>query len=172
MRDGGEGKQARRVLTTVGSVEGRTPGEGLDIAHGGRPWPRSGGSQEEVVRLLLPYTGGRLAAGGLTLAGSGPGAAVEVVALRHKPPLTRIELAALRLLPDGKSDLNVGPALGRLSDDDDTMARAENAVEVTMERNGGVMVDGLLAEDQLAGVTAAITVRALLVIRADALKRF
>lgn len=71
------------------------------------PVPRDG----RVVRLILPYNGGELFDGGLTLHGEGIEKSVSAVALRHDPPLTRVERAALDLVPASLSHLHVGAAL-------------------------------------------------------------
>ncbi len=67
------------------------------------PVPQDGG----VVRVTLPYNGGALISGGLTIAGSD----VDVVAVASEPALTIAERAALSLLPDDLIGVNVGVAL-------------------------------------------------------------
>ncbi len=71
------------------------------------PVPRDG----RVVRLILPYNGGELFDGGLTLHGEGIENSISAVALRHDPPLTRVERAALDLVPASMRHLHVGAAL-------------------------------------------------------------
>jgi FKBP-type peptidyl-prolyl cis-trans isomerase len=71
------------------------------------PVPRDG----RVVRLILPYNGGELFDGGLTLHGEGIEKSISAVALRHDPPLTRVERAALDLVPASLRHLHVGAAL-------------------------------------------------------------
>ncbi len=71
------------------------------------PVPRDG----RVVRLILPYTGGELVEGGLVLRGENASSAVSSLVLRHDPPLTRVERAALELVPEAMLGLHVGAAL-------------------------------------------------------------
>jgi hypothetical protein len=64
-----------------------------------------------VVRLILPYNGGELFDGGLTLHGNDIEKSVSAVALRHDPPLTRVERAALNLVPASLRHLHLGAAI-------------------------------------------------------------
>jgi hypothetical protein len=65
----------------------------------------------QVVRLILPYNGGELLDGELTLHGEGVERRVSAVGLRHNPPLTKVERAALKLVPASMSYLHLGAAL-------------------------------------------------------------
>ncbi|HEX2093863.1 MAG TPA: hypothetical protein VHG28_15780 [Longimicrobiaceae bacterium] len=71
------------------------------------PVPRGG----RVVRVILPYTGGDLVDGGFELRGENVSSTVSAVVLRHDPPLSRTERAALELVPESMLDLHVGAAL-------------------------------------------------------------
>jgi len=64
-----------------------------------------------VVRLILPYNGGELFKGGLTLHGEGIEKSVSAVVLRHDPSLTRVERAALDLVPASMRHLYLGAAI-------------------------------------------------------------
>jgi hypothetical protein len=86
------------------------------------PVPRDG----RVVRLILPYAGGELDASALIVATDGD-RAVEGVAVRHDPPLTAVEQAALTLLPKDLLSVNLGAALagGIAGDNDEERRRQE-----------------------------------------------
>jgi hypothetical protein len=66
--------------------------------------------ENEVGALIVAYNGGRLARGGFTLVEHvrEADAALDVLVVRHAPPLTRAEAAALRLAPADQAELNVG----------------------------------------------------------------
>lgn len=174
-KEGGDELAQRLASQLRGKKPEMAPeGSGLDLRHGGRTLasriapPQKGG----VVRLLLPYNGGKLAAEGLTLAENGSGSAVEVIAVRNKPALTKIEVSALRQLPESKVSLTVGPAIGWVMDDDDEdeFAKAEAFADMALDRAKGLELDGLISEAGLAEVTSGLTARSLLRIRTEALK--
>jgi len=71
------------------------------------PVPRDG----RPVRLILPFTGGEVDAAELIVTTTeGPGV-VDAVAVRHDPPLSAVEQAALTLLPRDQLSVNLGAAL-------------------------------------------------------------
>lgn len=78
---------------------GRVLAQGVPVPRDGRP-----------VRLLLPFAGGELDAGSLLVHSDGE-VAVEAVGVRHDPPLTAVEQAALTLLPSDQLTINLGVAL-------------------------------------------------------------
>lgn len=70
--------------------------------------PRDG----QPVRLILPFTGGEIEAQELLVRSVDEGAgAVDAVAVRHDPPLSAVEAAALTLLPRDLLSVNLGAAL-------------------------------------------------------------
>lgn len=71
------------------------------------PVPRGG----NPVRLILPYNGGELIPEDLVVVEDGPQQQVAAVAVVHDPPISRIEQAALLLVPRDLVHLNLGAAL-------------------------------------------------------------
>jgi hypothetical protein len=69
----------------------------------------------EVAFIPLPYNGGELAAGGIVVV-EHPIAedtdSLDILVLRHAPPLTRAEESAIRKVPAHQKAMNVGYTLG------------------------------------------------------------
>jgi len=75
----------------------------------------------DIVSVVMPYNGGRLARGGFTLVehiAEGSHAALTGLLVRAAPPLTRAEAVALSLVPSSQLEANVGVALGGAEDED------------------------------------------------------
>jgi hypothetical protein len=88
------------------------------------PVPRSG----DVVRLILPFAGGDIDSSALLVRPEGGAEAVEAVAIRHDPPLSTIEKAALSLLPRDMLSAQIGVALPgglALNNDEERRRQAE-----------------------------------------------
>lgn len=64
------------------------------------------------VRLILPYNGGELIAEDLVVREGDSQGRVAAVAVVHDPPVSRVEQAALLLVPRDRLHLNLGAALG------------------------------------------------------------
>jgi hypothetical protein len=151
------------------------------------PVPRDG----RVVRVILPYTGAGLREDALVLRGENAGK-VSTLALRNDPPLSRVERAALELVPEAMLGLHVGAALpGKLVGVNDeerrrqeeaarearmeqAMARAEAMAEAAADRAERQAEKGRefavhLRDEVVAGLPPAATAAALLQIRRDSL---
>lgn len=84
--------------------------------------PRDG----TAVRLILPFIGGDLAAGELRVQPLEGESVVEAIAVRHDPPLSTIEQAALSLLPSDLLTVHLGAALpGGVAMDNDEERRRQ-----------------------------------------------
>ena len=114
-------KDGYRVTLSYGD---KTLAEEVPVPRDGRP-----------VRLLLPFTGGEIEPGELLIRASGEGDEVEGVAVRHDPPLSAIEHAALTLLPKDMLSVNLGAALagGVAGENDEERRRQEEAQRAAEE---------------------------------------
>ena len=68
-------------------------------------------SDGSPVRLILPYNGGELIAEDLRVLAEDPPGRVDALAVVHDPPLSRVEQAALLLVPHDSVHLSLGAAL-------------------------------------------------------------
>jgi hypothetical protein len=95
------------------------------------PVPRDG----RPVRLVLPFTGGEIDSGALQLHASAEGDVIEGIAVRHDPPLSAVEHAALTLLPKDVLSVNLGVALpgGIAGGNDEERRRQEEAQRAAEE---------------------------------------
>ena len=138
----------------------------------------------EVGVLILPYNGGRLARWGFTWVEHvrEDGAALEALVVRHAPPLTRAEAAALRMAPADQAELNVGLASFLPHAGVEAfvvgfaVGIAVGAVVIAVARavHGGVEIAEHLhhhrADDVIRDLGPAATARELLRIRRDVLE--
>jgi len=84
--------------------------------------PRDG----QAVRLILPFTGGEIETQELLVRSAEGAGVVDAVAVRHDPPLSAVEAAALTLLPRDLLSVNLGVALpGGIAMDNDEERRRQ-----------------------------------------------
>ena len=84
--------------------------------------PRDG----QPVRLILPFTGGEIETQELLVRSAEGAGVVDAVAVRHDPPLSAVEAAALTLLPRDLLSVNLGVALpGGIAMDNDEERRRQ-----------------------------------------------
>ena len=95
----------------------------------------------EVVRLILPFIGGEIDKSALLVHELGDRGAVQAVAIRHDPPVSVVESAALSLLPRDMLSAQLGAALSggiALNNDEERRRQAEEqrraAEEARLER--------------------------------------
>jgi hypothetical protein len=107
-------------------------------------------SDGSPVRLILPYNGGELIAKDLLVLEKDAQRKVDAVAVVHDPPISRVEHAALMLVPRDSLHLNLGAALagGIAGTNDEERRRQEEerrraAQEGAIDRAEGA---GLAAE--------------------------
>lgn len=119
-------------------------------------------SDGRVVRLILPYNGGELSDGGLTLHGEGIEKSVSAVALRHDPPLTRVERAALDLVPASLRHLHVGAALpgALVGNNDQERRRQEDERQRQEQEHARQEANAARAEAQAEAQAALVEARA------------
>lgn len=147
----------------TGLLEGidKTDSDGLQVTirHGDMvlaqdvPVPRDG----RAVRLIMPYTGGKFEATGITLEGEG----VSAFGVVHAPPLTVGERAALSLIPESMLALNLGVALaGGIAATNDEERRRQQEEQRQANQEAAAERAQQRAEAQAAAAEARAEARA------------
>lgn len=116
-----------------------------------------------AVRLILPYNGGELIPEDLVVSAQDPQGTVAAVAVVHDPPLSRIEQAALLLVPHDRRHLSLGAALpGGIAGTNDEERRRQD------EENRRAAEEARAEQQQAAGEARAEAAEARAEARAQA----
>ncbi|SRR6266568_7821350 len=124
----------------------------------------------DAVWIASPYNGGSLLPAELTLVEhlkEGTKASLEAVALRHEPPLTAAERAALKNVPESQLELNLAPN-GACCDNVTDVLQIIIAATFAM-LCGDPLPDVHIAEDEIKSLSPTAAAIQLMDIRREAL---
>ena len=148
-----------RLLAGVDEIPQRALSK-VTVSYGGKvlaaeiPVPADG----SAVRLILPYNGGELVAEDLQIRADDGGERVAALAVVHAPPLSRVEEAALALVPQSALHLNLGVALpGGIAgiNDEERRRAAEDARQEAQQAAGEARAEAAAARAEARAERAA-----------------